>query len=493
MDSLDINSIDSLSSLFAMLAKLLVVMPGIALLIAALAILMISLFAGRKSEYLTFVLSLAALLGVVFLILLGIKRPDVVLFNGMYVYDELAKLIKLLVCVTVAVIFIYARPYLVSRSHSRPEFYILGLFATLGMLVMASAQNFITIYLGLELLSLCLYALVAYMRDTNDAAEAAIKYFVLGAIASGMLLYGMSIMYGVTGTLSLSEINTYLANVNDLNIGLIFALTFIVVGVAFKFGAVPFHMWVPDVYQGAPTAVTLFIATAPKFAAFVMAIRLLSDGMQELVVDWQQMLMILAVLSLIFGNVIAIAQSHIKRMLAYSAISHIGFVLLGFLSGENFGYASALFYTVIYVLMAAGAFGVLLLLKKNDDTDIDALSEFKGLGKSHPRLAIIMLLVMFSMAGMPLTVGFYAKLYVLQSLVYNNFIWLAILAVIMSIVGAFYYLRVIKYMYFDELEQSLGTQNALVANTVLSINGLLIIGLFIFPNYLLNHCVNAFQ
>lgn len=493
MDSLDINSIDSLSSLFAMLAKLLVVMPGIALLIAALAILMISLFAGRKSEYLTFVLSLATLLGVVFLILLGIKRPDVVLFNGMYVYDELAKLIKLLVCVTVAVIFIYARPYLVSRSHSRPEFYILGLFATLGMLVMASAQNFITIYLGLELLSLCLYALVAYMRDTNDAAEAAIKYFVLGAIASGMLLYGMSIMYGVTGTLSLSEINTYLANVNDLNIGLIFALTFIVVGVAFKFGAVPFHMWVPDVYQGAPTAVTLFIATAPKFAAFVMAIRLLSDGMQELVVDWQQMLMILAVLSLIFGNVIAIAQSHIKRMLAYSAISHIGFVLLGFLSGENFGYASALFYTVIYVLMAAGAFGVLLLLKKNDDTDIDALSEFKGLGKSHPRLAIIMLLVMFSMAGMPLTVGFYAKLYVLQSLVYNNFIWLAILAVIMSIVGAFYYLRVIKYMYFDELEQSLGTQNALVANTVLSINGLLIIGLFIFPNYLLNHCVNAFQ
>ncbi len=493
MDSLDINSIDSLSSLFAMLAKSLVVMPEIALLIAASAILMMSLFTGRKSEYLTFVLSLATLLGMVFLILRGIKRPDVVLFNGMYVQDELAKLIKLLVCVTVAVIFIYARPYLVNRSHSRPEFYILGLFATLGMLVMASAQNFITIYLGLELLSLCLYALVAYIRDSNDAAEAAIKYFVLGAIASGMLLYGMSIMYGVTGTLSLSEINAYLANVNDFNIGLIFALTFIVVGVAFKFGAVPFHMWVPDVYQGAPTAVTLFISTAPKFAAFVMAIRLLSDGMQELVVDWQQMLMVLAVLSLIFGNVIAIAQSDIKRMLAYSTISHIGFVLLGFLSGENFGYASALFYTVIYVLMTAGAFGVLLLLKKNDDADVDALSEFKGLGKSHPRLAIIMLLVMFSMTGMPLTVGFYAKLYVLQSLVYSNFIWLAILAVIMSIVGAFYYLRVIKYMYFDELEQRLGTQNALVANTVLSINGLLIVGLFIFPNYLLNYCVNVFQ
>ena len=493
MDSIDINSIDSLPSLLTMLAKSLVVMPEIALLIAASTILMVSLFSGRKSDLFTYILSLATLLGMVLLILPSINKPDVVLFGEMYVNDELAKLIKLLVCVTVAVIFIYARPYLLNRSNSRPEFYILGLFATLGMLVMASAQNFITIYLGLELLSLCLYALVAYLRDSNDAAEAAIKYFVLGAIASGMLLYGMSIMYGITGTLSLSEISIYLVNVNDLNIGLIFALTFIVVGVAFKFGAVPFHMWVPDVYQGAPTAVTLFIATAPKFAAFVMAIRLLSYGMQELVADWQQMLMILAVLSLILGNIIAIAQSHIKRMLAYSTISHIGFVLLGFLSGENFGYASALFYTVIYVLMAAGAFGVLLLLNKDDDTDVDNLSELKGLGQSHPRLAFIMLLIMFSMAGMPLTVGFYAKLYVLQSLVYNDFIWLAILAVIMSIIGAFYYLRVIKLMYFDDLLQNLGTQNSLLANTVISVNGLLIVGLFIYPNYLLNYCVNVFQ
>jgi len=493
MDSLDINSIDSLPGLLGMLAKSLVVMPEIALLTAVSAILMISLFSGRKSELFTYVLSIATLLIMVLLIFRGLKYPDVVLFGEMYVHDELAKLIKLLVCVSVAVVFIYARPYLLNRENSRPEFYVLGLFATLGMLVMASAQNFITIYLGLELLSLCMYALVAYLRDSNNAAEAAIKYFVLGAIASGMLLYGMSIMYGITGTLSLSEINAYLVNVNELNIGLIFALTFIVVGVAFKFGAVPFHMWVPDVYQGAPTAVTLFIATAPKFAAFVMAIRLLSHGMQELVVDWQQMLMILAVLSLVFGNVIAIAQSHIKRMLAYSTISHIGFVLLGLLTGESFGYASSLFYTVIYVLMVAGAFGVLLSLKKNDDADVDALSEFKGLGQSHPRLAMIMLLIMFSMAGMPLTVGFYAKLYILESLIYNDFIWLAILAVVMSIVGAFYYLRVIKYMYFDDLEQSLGAQDALVANTVLSINGLLIVGLFIFPNYLLNYCVYVFQ
>jgi NADH-quinone oxidoreductase subunit N len=493
MDSLDINSVDSLPGLLVMLMKSLVVMPEIALLVGTLIVLMVSLFAGRNSENVTYTLSLVTLIGMVFLFLRGIDRPDVVLFEGMYVHDGLAKLIKVLICITVAAIFVYARPYLLSIKNSRPEFYVLGLFATLGMLVMASAQNFITIYLGLELLSLCLYALVAYIRDSNDAPEAAIKYFVLGAIASGLLLYGMSIMYGITGSLSLTEISAYLQSADGLNIGLIFALTFIVVGVAFKFGAVPFHMWVPDVYQGAPTAVTIFIATAPKLAAFVMAIRLLSYGMQELVDDWQQMLMILAVLSLVFGNLIAIAQSHIKRMLAYSTISHVGFVLLGFLSGESFGYAAALFYTVIYVLMAAGAFGVLLLLSKHNRTDIDELSDLKGLNQSHPRLALIMLLVMFAMAGMPLTVGFYAKLYVLQSLVYNDFIWLALLAVIMSIVGAFYYLRVIKYIYFDDLEVRLGIHNnAWLANAVLSINGLLIIGLFIFPNYLLNYCVSVF-
>lgn len=488
------HAIDSLPGLLALLVKSMVVMPEIALLIAASIILMVSLFAGRNSEFFTFVLSVASLLTVIYLLLLGINQPDVSLFGGMYVQDALANFIKILVCITVAAIFIYARPYLIDRGYARPEFYILGLFATLGMLVMASAQNFITIYLGLELLSLCMYALVAYLRDSNDAAEAAIKYFVLGAIASGMLLYGMSIMYGITGTLSLSEISIYLAGVDGLNIGLIFALTFIVVGVAFKFGAVPFHMWVPDVYQGAPTAVTLFIATAPKFAAFVMAIRLLNDGMQELLTDWQQMLMILAVLSLIFGNVIAIAQSHIKRMLAYSTISHIGFVLLGFLSGENFGYTAALFYTTIYVLMAAGTFGILLVLRKNnDDSDVDALSDLKGLNQAHPWWAFIMLLLMFSMAGMPLTVGFYAKLYVLQSLIYNGFIWLAILAVVMSIVGAFYYLRVIKYMYFDDLQESLATHNAVISKMVLSVNGILIVGLFIFPNYLMNYCVGVFQ
>ncbi|MEM7402037.1 MAG: NADH-quinone oxidoreductase subunit NuoN [Pseudomonadota bacterium] len=494
MNTLDIHSVQSFSGLLDYLANSIVLMPEIALLTAASCILLLGLFLGRTKEIVTYLSSLVTLVGMFFIIFMK-QDAGVNLFDGMYVVDELAKFIKLLVCITVILIFIYARPYLIHRNVAKPEFYLLGLFATLGMMVMASAQNFITIYLGLELLSLCLYALVAYVRDSNDASEAAIKYFVLGAIASGMLLYGMSIMYGITGTLNLNEIGLYLANINDFNIGLIFALVFIVIGVAFKLGAVPFHMWVPDVYQGAPTAVTLFIATAPKFAAFVMAYRLLNEGMQDLHGDWQQMLIILAVLSLILGNVIAIAQTSIKRMLAYSTISHIGFILLGFLSGESFGYASALFYTLIYVLMAAGAFGVLLQLKarlKHDMRDVDQLVDFKGLGQTHPWLAFIMLLLMFSMAGMPLTVGFYAKLYVLQSLILSDFIWLAVLAVVMSIVGAFYYLRVIKYMYFDEMVHSLSSQKELTSYILLSINGLLIVGLFIFPNYLLNYCIKIF-
>ena len=471
---------------------LIIALPEVVLLLASSAVLLISLFVGRASEAVTYWLSLITLFAVATLIYFAQDQSRSFAFGGTYINDELSNAIKIFVCVTVAVVFLYSRPYLVQRTHAKPEFYILGLFATLGVLVMASAHNFILIYLGLELLSLCLYALVAYVRDSNDASEAAIKYFILGAIASGILLYGMSILYGISGTLDLAELNRYLENAGEFNIPLIFALTFIVVGVAFKFGAVPFHMWVPDVYQGAPVAITLFIATAPKFAAFVMAIRLLSDGLQEMLVDWQGMLIILAVLSLIFGNVIAIAQTNIKRMLAYSTISHIGFILSGFLSGEDFGYAAAFFYTVIYVLMAAGAFGVLVLLS-SQNKEVDKLVDFKGLSKSKPWFALIMLLLMFSMAGVPLTVGFYAKLYILQSLIHNEMLWLAILAIVMSIVGAFYYLRVVKYMYFDEVDEKLSTQHSMLAQTVLSINGLLIVVLFIFPNALLNYCIQVFN
>jgi len=470
---------------------LILVMPELVLLGATSAVLLLSLFAGRASEAIAYWMGLAALLGTFAVVYFAPQQSTLFAFNGMYVDDALAKAIKLFITATVAVVFIYSRPYLMQRELAKAEFYILGLFATLGMFVMASAHNFLLVYLGLELLSLCLYTLVAYARDSKDASEAAIKYFVLSAIASGMLLYGISILYGISGTLDLAELNLYLQNLDGIEIPLIFALIFVVVGVAFKLGAVPFHMWVPDVYHGAPTAITLFIATAPKLAAFVMAMRVLSDGLQELLMDWQDMLIVLAVLSLIFGNIIAIAQSNIKRMLAYSTISHIGFVLLGLLSGLDFGYAAALFYMVIYVLMAAGSFGVLLIVSSKNK-EVDTLADLKGLSKSNPWFALLLLLLMFSMAGVPLTVGFYAKLYILQSLIYNGMLWLAILAIVMAIIGAFYYLRVVKYMYFDEVEEKLYVQHSMLAQAVLSVNGLLIVGLFIFPNPLLNYCIQVF-
>jgi len=470
---------------------LILVTPELVLLGATSAVLLLSLFAGRASEAIAYWMGLAALLGTFAVVYFAPQQSTLFAFNGMYVDDALAKAIKLFITATVAVVFIYSRPYLMQRELAKAEFYILGLFATLGMFVMASAHNFLLVYLGLELLSLCLYTLVAYARDSKDASEAAIKYFVLGAIASGMLLYGISILYGISGTLDLAELNLYLQNLDGIEIPLIFALIFVVVGVAFKLGAVPFHMWVPDVYHGAPTAITLFIATAPKLAAFVMAMRVLSDGLQELLMDWQDMLIVLAVLSLIFGNIIAIAQSNIKRMLAYSTISHIGFVLLGLLSGLDFGYAAALFYMVIYVLMAAGSFGVLLIVSSKNK-EVDTLADLKGLSKSNPWFALLLLLLMFSMAGVPLTVGFYAKLYILQSLIYNGMLWLAILAIVMAIIGAFYYLRVVKYMYFDEVEEKLYVQHSMLAQAVLSVNGLLIVGLFIFPNPLLNYCIQVF-
>ena len=471
-------------------ADVLLALPEVFMLAAASVVLLIGLYTGRASETLAYVLSLAALITTAVLVYSTSASSDSFAFGGMYLNDPLAQAIKLFACVTVAVVLMYARPYLRQRARISAEFYALGLFATLGTLVMASAHNFVLIYLGLELLSLCLYALVAFVRDSRDASEAAIKYFVLGAIASGMLLYGMSIMYGLTGSLDLAEINAYLAQSDANRIALVFALAFIVVGLAFKFGAVPFHMWVPDVYQGAPTAITLFIATMPKLAAFVMAIRLLNYGLQELLADWQQMLMVLTVLSVVFGNVIAIAQTNIKRMLAYSAISHIGFILLGILPGTDFGYAAALFYTVIYVLMAAGTFGVLILLGDRE-REMDQLVDLKGLAKTSPWFALIMMVLMFSMAGVPLTVGFYAKLYVLQSLVYDGWLWVAVLAVVMSVVGAFYYLRVVKYMYFDEADDVFQVQPSGLAQAVLSVNGLLVVALFVFPNALLNYCVQV--
>jgi NADH-quinone oxidoreductase subunit N len=402
----------------------------------------------------------------------------------------MAALLKTSVFLVVIGAFVYARSFNTSTGALRGEYYVLGLFAVLGMMVMISAHSLLTIYLGLELLSLSLYAMVASDRDSIPGSEAAMKYFVLGALASGMLLYGMSMLYGATGTLDLAGIAAALSAPGENSIILIFGLCFIVVGLAFKFGAVPFHMWIPDVYDGAPTAVTLFLGSAPKIAAFAMAMRLLVESLGSLSVDWQGMLVILSVLSLALGNVIAIAQTSMKRMLAYSTISHVGFLLLGILAGTAAGYSAAMFYAITYAVMAIGGFAMIILLSRAG-FEADQLDDFKGLNERSPWFAFMMLILMFSMAGVPPTVGFYAKLSVLQAVIDIDMVWLAIVAVFFSIIGAFYYIRVVKLMYFDKAD----VDEPLHANTdmqiAVSLNGLLVLGLGIFPGGLLALCTRV--
>jgi len=407
----------------------------------------------------------------------------------------MAVVLKIAVCAITILVFVYSRDYLADHSIYKGEYYVLGLFATLGMMVMISAHSFLLVYLGLELLSLSLYAMIAFNRNSLRASEAAMKYFVLGAMASGLLLYGISIFYGITGTLDINElavaVNTQ-AWIHPL--ALSFALTFIVVGLCFKLGAVPFHMWLPDIYQGAPTSVTLFIGTAPKIAGFAMAIRLLVDGLGNLQVDWSQMLTALAVASLALGNVIAIAQTNFKRMLAYSTISHVGFILLGLLAATANGYASAMFYTLTYAITSSVAFGVLLVLNRKG-FEAENIGDLSGLTDSKPWYAALLAIAMFSMAGVPPTVGFYAKLTVLQAVIQVDMIWLAIAAVLFSVIGLFYYLRIVKVMYFDKpLEQQTTTiKEALDVKLLLSANSLSLILLGLFPSTLMAYCILAFS
>ena len=377
-----------------------------------------------------------------------------------------------------------------ARDIFKGEFYVLGLCGALGMMILISAHSFLTVYLGLELLALSLYAMVALQRDSGVASEAAMKYFVLGAIASGMLLYGMSMLYGVTGSLDLAEVNQRLQAVdNPLVVSL--GLVFVIVGIAFKLGAVPFHMWIPDVYHGAPTAVTVYIGTAPKIAAFGMLMRLLVDGLGGLHPQWQDILIILAVLSMGIGNLIAIAQSNIKRMLAYSTIAHVGFLMLGVLTGKESGYAASMFYTLVYVLMSAGAFGVVILMSRAG-FEADKLEDFKGLNERSAWFAGIMAILMFSMAGVPPFLGFWAKWSVLREVVSADLVWLAVVAVTFSIVGAFYYLRVVKLMYFDKPVQSVALESSTDMRVALSVNGLAVLALGIYPSALMALCISAF-
>jgi len=455
-------------------------------------ILVIDAAVDDSKRYLAYALSLVTLAGAALLTVRDFSTVPVLALHGLFIDDPLSEVLKLFLYLTVAVVLVYSRDYLRERGLYKGEFFVLALFALLGMMVMVSASHFLTLYLGLELLSLSLYAMVALQRDSSIATEAAMKYFVLGALASGMLLYGMSMVYGVTGSLSLGDMAISLQDGTDLQIPLVFGIVFIVAGLAFKLGAVPFHMWVPDVYEGAPTAMTLFIGSAPKIAAFAFVIRILGQGLESQVADWRDMLVILAVLSMALGNIAAIAQSNLKRMFAYSTISHMGFMLLGILAGSQNGYGSAMFYVLVYALMSLGGFGMILLLSRAG-FEADQLDDFKGLNRRSPWLAFMMLLLMFSMAGIPPTVGFYAKLSVLQAVVEIGYVWLAVAAVLFSLIGAFYYLRIVKLMYFDAPHDTAPITASPDTRVVMSVNGLAILALGIMPQSLMAVCVHAIR
>mgnify|MGYP001489685960 FL=1 len=465
-------------------------LPEIFVLVMVSAILLVDAALGEKRRYVAYGLSLLTLVGTAWLTLHDFSGMPVLTLGALFVDDPLSDVLKLFLYLATAAVLVYSRDYLRQRGLYRGEFFVLALFALLGMMVMVSASHFLTLYLGLELLSLSLYAMVALQRDSSVATEAAMKYFVLGALASGMLLYGMSMVYGVTGSLSLGDIAQNLADGTDLRIPLVFGIVFIVAGLAFKLGAVPFHMWVPDVYHGAPTAMTLFIGSAPKIAAFAFVVRILGQGLESQVTEWRDMLVILAVLSMALGNFAAIAQSNLKRMFAYSTISHMGFMLLGILAGTQNGYGGAMFYVLVYALMSLGGFGMILLLSRAG-FEADRLEDFKGLNRRNPWLAFVMLLLMFSMAGIPPTVGFYAKLAVLQAVVEIGYVWLAVAAVVFSLVGAFYYLRVVKLMYFDTPTDTEPVAAAADTRLLMSANGLAVLALGILPQPLMAVCVYA--
>ena len=479
-------------------------LPEVIVLLGACALMIFDLQVKSRTATLWFAQAILALcVAATIFVWWGSGGNRLLIFNGLFVADAMGHLLKLVCYLAVSAALVYSRQYLDSRGLLRGEFITLLLFSLLGMMVMISAASFLTLFLGLELMSLCLYALVALNRDSALSTEAAMKYFVLGALSSGLLLYGMSMIYGATGTLNIYEVAAHVkrlaASPTDRTF-LVFGLVFVVAGLAFKVGVVPFHMWIPDVYQGAPTAVTLIVGTAPKLAAFAMAMRLLVNGLIDLAQDWQQMLALLAVASMALGNIAAIAQSNLKRMLAYSTIAHMGFMLLGLLSGVIGGnqlnvqaaYSSAMFYAIVYVLMSLGSFGMLIYLSRAG-FECENLDDVKGLNRTHPWAAFIMLVLMFSLAGIPPTAGFYAKLAVLSAAVDAGQVWLAVAAVLLSLIGAFYYLRIVKLMYFDEPKEPMAVESGRGFGVALSANGLALLFFGLLPQPLMGVCLLAIQ
>ena len=473
-------------------STLIPVLPEIFILTMVCLIMVIDLFLDESQRMATYLLTQISL-AVAILITLIVATPETqVVFDGNYIRDGMSDVLKIFIFLISIAAFLYSKEYLKDRNLFKVEFYVLGLFAVLGMMVMVSAGSFLTIYLGLELLSLSLYALVAFDRDSKTGSEAAMKYFVLGAIASGMLLYGISMIYGATGAIDFAGVAQALKTTGMENTVLVFGLVFVVIGLAFKLGAVPFHMWMPDLYHGAPTPVAMLVGSAPKLAAFALAMRMLVDGMGSLHGDWQGMLIILAVLSMALGNVIAIAQTNIKRMLAYSTISHVGFIMLGILAGTPEGYSSSMFYAITYGIMAVGSFGVIIAFSRQG-FEAEELDDYKGLHERSPWFALMMLFVMFSMAGVPPTVGFFSKLFVLDAVISVGLTNIALIGVFFSIIGAFYYIRIVKLMYFDKPEDDTPLQTGIDTQVALTINGLSVLVLGLFPATILSLCVSAFS
>ncbi|MGV8943865.1 NADH-quinone oxidoreductase subunit NuoN [Thermomonas sp.] len=472
-------------------ADLLPLLPELVLIGSAFVLLMLDLFMSEQQRVVTHVLAIASLIVVALMVIMGVGGQGTVL-SGMFIRDNMADVLKIGACLVSALALVYAWPYLRERGLYKGEVPVLMLFAVAGMMLLISAGSLVMVYLGLELLALCSYALVAIDRENPLASEAAMKYFVLGALASGMLLYGMSLVYGATGSVDLVTISANAANVAQPMM-LLAGVAFMVAGIAFKFGAAPFHMWLPDVYQGAPTAITLFIGSAPKLAAFAMAIRLLDLGAGSLGDYWQPMLAGLAALSLIIGNLIALVQTNLKRMLAYSTISHVGFLFLGLAGGGAEGNAAAMFYALSYAIMAAAAFGAIIVLSRRG-FEADSIEDFKGLNARDPWSAGMVLCVMASLAGIPPFLGFWAKLVVLRAALQGDLLWLAIVGIVTAVIGAFYYLRVMKVMYFDEPsgEPVQPPRNDRVLRVVFGVNALSLLAFGVFWNPLMAWCQQAF-
>ena len=462
--------------------------PELIIAFMACLILVVPLYMDKeKGAKLSYVASIATLVVVSLIMILGFSDVPQAAFNNMFIDDPMADLLKIAICLISAGALVYSRQYNTDRNLFKGEYYVLGLFGVAGMMVMSSANHLLTLYLGLELMSLCLYAMIAFYRDDRLAVESAMKYFVLGALASSILLYGMSLLYGLTGSLELSVIRSALTGTEPDNVAVALAVVFIVVALAFKLGAVPFHMWVPDVYHGAPTSTTAFVGAAPKIAAFAITMRLLAGGLEDLHGMWQQMLIIIALLSIAAGNIIAIAQTNLKRMLAYSTISHMGYFLCGILAGTADGYSASLFYVLVYATMSLAAFGIVLYLA-NKENESDQLNDLKGLSKRSPWTALLLLILMFSMAGVPPTAGFFAKFSVIQALVNAGLVWVAIVAVILAVVGAYYYLRIIKLAYFDAPENDAPVVRQSGFSAVLTVNVLLIVAILPWIGSLLALC-----